>query len=154
MRATISSRSRGVSVVSASPIALVRFGLNRQLQRRRPIRRVILGQFDRRRMPADAPHFVADAVDDGLAEIRLHGADVARLERVEAAEGVKRGFLNEVLRIQAPRAAGGQAAMGPALQRRQAALEQRLHADAIARLRPDHELDGRLVAQERRQFRR
>jgi len=45
--------------------------------------------------------FVADAVDDRLAEVGLHGADVPRLEVIEPAQHVQHGFLHEVLRVEA-----------------------------------------------------
>ena len=108
----------------------------------------ILGQLDGRRLPADSPHFVADAIDDGLTKVRLHGAHVARLEHVEAPQHVHRRLLDEVLGIERPAGSRGQPAVRPALQRRKAALKQRFHGAAIARLRPDQELNGRLVAQE------
>ena len=68
---------------------------------------MILGQFERRRLAADPPHLVADAVDDRLPQVGLHRADVARLEHVEAPQRVKRGVLHEIVGVKAPRAADG-----------------------------------------------
>ena len=48
----------------------------------------------------DSPDFIPDTVDDRLPEIGLHGADMTRLERIEIADGMERGFLNKVACIE------------------------------------------------------
>ena len=88
----------------------------------------------------------ADAIDDGLTEIGLHGADVARLEYVETPQHVHRRLLDEVLRIERSARSRGQAPVCPTLERRKAPLKQRFDGATIARLRPDQELNGRLIA--------
>src|ERR671911_457564 len=82
-------------------IVFVHLRTNSILFGRASLRWMIVGKLEGRRLPADAPHFVADAVDDRLTQIRLHRADVAWLERPEIPEDMERRFLYEIARIQA-----------------------------------------------------
>jgi len=130
----------------AVPIVLL--GLNGGFERRLAIRRKIVRNLDRRRLPPDAPHFVANAVDHRLPEIRLHRADVARLKAIEPAQHVQRRVLDDVVGVECAAGGGRQAAVSPAFQRRQAALQQRLRRGVVARLRANDQLNRRLVAEQ------
>ena len=83
-------------------------------------------------MPPDPPHFVADAVEDRLPQVGLHGADVPRLERIEPAQDVEHGLLDQIAGIEAAPRCGRQPAVRPAFQLRHAALQERLHRLAVA----------------------
>ena len=127
-------------------VAVIRLGLNRDLQRGCPVGWMIFGQFEWRGLAPDAPDFIPNPVDHGLTQVRLHGTDVAGLEDVETPQHMHGGFLDEVFSVQVSACGDRQPAVRPALQRREAPLKQGLHRFAIAALRPDHELDGGLVA--------
>ena len=66
---------------------------------------MILRQLDWRRVPPDLPDFIPDSIDDRLAQIALHCADVLRLEEIEPLDQVERSFLHEIVGIEA--ATGG-----------------------------------------------
>ena len=51
-------------------------------------------------MTADAANLVADSIDDRLAQVRLHGAHVPRLEGIETPKDVQHRFLDQVSGIQ------------------------------------------------------
>ena len=82
--------------------------------------------------PDKPPHLVADPVDDRLPQVRLHRADVPRLERVEPRDGVHRGILDEIGRVEMAARGSRQTPMRPALERRQASLEDRFDRGLIA----------------------
>src|SRR4030095_4786648 len=98
-------------------------------------------------MTTDAADLVANEVHHRLSQIRLHRADVPRLEGVEPPKYVEYRFLHQIAGIELAARCGRKLAVGPASQLRQAALEQRLDGSPIAVLRPHHELNRRLVAQ-------
>ncbi len=100
-------------------------------------------------MAPDPSHFVADSIEDRLPEVRLHRADVSRLEGVQSAEHVKHRLLNQVAGIEAAPHRGRQPAVGPPLEVRDAPLQEGFDGRAVAGLRPQHELDRRLVAEQR-----
>ena len=130
-------------------IALVGLGSNGFLERRRHVRRQIFGQFRRRGMPADSAHLVADPVDDRLPEVRLHGADVPRLEGIESPQHVQHGFLDQVAGIQAPPRRRRQAPVRKSPEAWNRPLQQRLDRHAVAFPRSDDQFNGRLVAEQR-----
>ncbi len=145
----MSARSLGEQMRHRVPVVLVFFAANRILERRRPVGRMIVGQLERRRLPADTPHLVADAVDDGLPQIRLHRSHMPWLERGQVPEHMQRRLLHQVARIETAACGSGQSAMRPSLQRRETPLEQGLHRRPVSAACPHHQLDGRFVAQER-----
>ena len=118
------------------------------LLRRGDIRGVIRRQFHRRRVPGHAAHFVADPVDDRLAKVRLHRADMARLEHVEPPQGVQRSFLHQIPRVERASSSCRQPPVGPARQRGQAPLQEGLDRHPIAFPRPHDQFEGRFVAEQ------
>src|SRR5204863_4157055 len=101
-------------------------------------------------MPASASDLIADPVDDRDPEVGLHRADMAGLELVEASEDMDGGFLDQVARVAVAARVHRQPPMGPPLQLREAALEERFECQAVAAAGRDEQLDGRLVADESR----
>jgi len=99
-------------------------------------------------MPADSSHLVADPVDDRLTQVRLHGADMPGLERVESPEHVQHGFLHQVSRIQRSPGCRRQAPMRKSSEAGDRPLKQSLDRQAVAFAGPDDQLDGWLVAQQ------
>jgi len=98
----------------------------------------------------DPSDLVADAIENRLAQIGLHGANVLRLERIEPTEDVKDGLLNQIAGIEGPSRGRRQLTVRPPLQLRHTPLKQRFSRLSIAAPGPYHELDRRFVADERR----
>jgi hypothetical protein len=80
------------------------------------LRREIVRKLDVRRTPGEAPHLIADSVDDRLAQVCLHGAHMPRLERIEPGDGVHRGILHQIAGIEVAAGRRRQSAVSPALQ--------------------------------------
>src|SRR5687768_18451079 len=73
-----------------------------------------------------------------------------RLERIELCDGVHRGVLHEIARVEMPAGRGGQPPVRPSLERRQAPLQNRVDGRRVAASRADDQLDRRLVAEQSR----
>ena len=128
-------------------VAVVRFGLDGALERRGGVRRVLLWELHR--MPADPAHFVANSIDDRLAETGLHRAHMAGLEHIQAPERVKRRFLHEVAGVERSARGGRELAVRPPFERWKAPLQQRLDRGPVAGACPDDQLECWFVAAER-----
>ena len=128
--------------------AIARVGLfvDRVFERRRLVGRKVIWNLDGHGAPDEPAHLVADPVDDRLPQVRLHRADVARLERVEARDRAHRRILDEIARVEMAARGSRQAAVRPAFERRQASLEDRLDRRLIARAGTYDQFDRRLVA--------
>ena len=66
-----------------------------------------------RGVPADPAYLVPDAVDHGLPEVGLHGADVPRLEPIQATHHLQNGFLDEITGVERVARGGRQPAVRP-----------------------------------------
>ena len=99
-------------------------------------------------MASDAPHFIANAIEHRLAQVGLHRADMAGLERVEPSQDVQHGLLNQIPGIEVVSRRRRQLAMRPPFQVWNAALQKRLHRLTVARLGANHQFDRRLVAEQ------
>jgi hypothetical protein len=110
---------------------------------------MVVGQLHRRRVTADLPDLVADAVNHRLAKVALHRAHMPRLEQIETLQEIEGGVLHEVVRVQMSAGGRRELTVGPASERRQAALEERLRGQAVAGPGPYDKLQRRLVAQKR-----
>ena len=82
-------------------------------------------------MTADSADLVPDPVDDRLPEIGLHGADVPRLEGVQAPQDVKHGLLDQIAGVQCPARRGRKAPVGKAPEARNRPLKQRLDGQTV-----------------------
>jgi hypothetical protein len=110
---------------------------------------MLFGKFHGGWMPCDAAYLVADPIDDGLAQVGLHCADVPWFEDVESLKGMQRRVLHEITRVDRAACRHRQFPVGPPLEVRQAPLEQGFNGHAVTRARLDDQLHRRLVAQER-----
>src|SRR5262245_16827060 len=99
-------------------------------------------------MTPDLPHFIANAIQHRLSQIRLHGADVSRLEGVQTTKDVKHGFLNEVAGIEGIAGGGRQLAVRPAFQLRHASLQECLDGLTVSASRANDKLHRWLVAEQ------
>ena len=100
-------------------------------------------------MTSNPANLVPNAVDDRLPEIRLHRADVPRLECVEAAQDVQHGFLDQVARVQRTSCRRRKATMGKAPEARNRPLKQCFDGQPVSFSGLDDQLNGRLVAEKR-----
>jgi hypothetical protein len=99
-------------------------------------------------MPSDLSHFVPNPVDHRLTQIALHRADVLRLKQIQPFQKIERGILNKVAGVQVTACRHRQLPVCPAPQLREASLEEGLGRHAISSLRPNDELERRLVAEQ------
>ena len=80
------------------------------------------------------PREIADAVQDGLPQVRLESSLVARLEHVETAHGRDHGILNNVGGLEHPARRRRQPATRPSAQGGDAPLHQPLARGLVALL--------------------
>jgi hypothetical protein len=71
------------------------------------------------------------------------------LEVIEPAQHVQRTLLDDVACVEVSSGRGRKPAVRPSLERWQTPFQQRFDGEAVSALRPNHQLDGRLVAYQR-----
>ena len=146
-RATIISRSRALELDQRVAIALVGLGLDGVLERRgrgpTPVRRTAppaaAGGVTRR--TSSRIRLITDCRRYACIAPTCRGSKWSRRRRTCSTVSWTRSPVSS-----APRGGHRQPAVRPALQRRQAAFEQRLDGQTVPCPGPDDELDGRLVA--------
>src|SRR5262245_59999712 len=91
-------------------------------------------------MAAVAPNGIANAVADGLLEIRAKGVLPPGLEWVDLREGAHQGLLDEVAGVGAQPGPPWEPAPGPTLQGGQKTGEEGLQRVPVTRPKPDQQV--------------
>src|SRR5439155_1988705 len=89
-----------------------------------------------------AANFIANAIDDGLAQIRLKRSLVAPLERLDPLDSAKDGFLDKIVGIHQVAGPPWQTAACPSAQHRKMARKQPVDGVTVACFCALDELEG------------
>ena len=87
---------------------------------------------------------IANAIDDGLAEVGLQPSDRPMLEALDASNGSQERILHYVFRIRVAACVARKSSARPAPDGRQRALDQDLRCHFIAALRPLEDVKRRI----------
>jgi hypothetical protein len=90
-------------------------------------------------MALRAADFVANPIEQRLAEIRLKGSFVAGLERMKALHDLRERVLHEILCVERATGPGRQAPVRPPLEPREIPRAQLVEGGGVARLSPGHQ---------------
>jgi hypothetical protein len=134
----------GFQALQRGVVSLQGLGSNRLLERRWIRCRTLPVEWIGGRVTLGATDFVADPVEQGLAEVGLERAFMTWFERREALNDLRERVLNQILRVERPAGPRGETTVRPPLEPWEIPRAQLIKGGGVARLGPRHQEVRRL----------